>query len=79
MAGALQEEVRQERSWKVARSRSLRALQACFKVHTLRAMGGQARVESAKQQITFSKDHSYSCREDGLERGKKGRAKFVGY
>lgn len=54
MAGAFQEEIRQERSWKVARSRSLRALQACFKVHTLRVMGGQARVESAKQQITFN-------------------------
>lgn len=77
MAGALQEEV--ERSWKVASSRSLRALQPGFEVHTLRAMGSQARVESAKQQITFSKDHSYSCREDGLERGKKGRAKFGYY
>ena len=54
-------------------------LQPCFEVHTLRAMGSQARVESAKQQITFSKDHSYSCREDGLERGKKQRAKFGYY
>lgn len=37
-----------------------------------------ARVKSAKQQITFSKGLFIVVGKMDLERGKKGRAKFVG-